>query len=97
MKKYSVVLLGAGSRGKGYTNIMLDCPEKFKVVAVAEPVKSRRDAIQREHNLPDDMCFNSWEEVLSKPKMADLVMICTMDDMHYEPTLKAIDLGYNNQ
>ncbi|MBO4950264.1 MAG: Gfo/Idh/MocA family oxidoreductase [Clostridia bacterium] len=95
MKTYSVVLLGAGNRGAAYTNIMLNCPEKFKVVAVAEPVKGWRDAMQRKHNLPDDMCFSSWEEVLSKPKMADLVLICMMDDMHYEPALKAIELGYN--
>ena len=95
MKTYSVILLGAGSRGTAYTDIMMNCPDKFKVVAVAEPVKGWREAIQKKHNIPDDMCFNSWEEVLSRPKMADLVMICTMDEMHYEPALKAIDLGYD--
>lgn len=95
MKTYSVILLGAGSRGTAYTDIMMNCPDKFKVVAVAEPVKGWREAIQKKHNIPDDMCFNSWEEVLSRPKMADLVLICTMDEMHYEPALKAIDLGYD--
>ena len=95
MKSYSVVLIGAGSRGTSYTDIMKNCPEKFKVVAVAEPVKGRRDAIQRKHNLSDDMCFNSWEEVLAKPKMADVVLICTMDEMHYKPAMKAIELGYD--
>ena len=95
MKTYSVVLIGAGSRGTGYTNIMRNCPEKFKVVAVAEPIKGRRESIQRKHNLPDEMCFNSWEDVLAKPKLADVALICTMDDMHYEPAMKAIELGYD--
>lgn len=95
MKTYSVILVGAGSRGNAYTNCIKKCPNKFKVVAVAEPIKGRRDAIQREHNLPDDMCFNSWEEVLSKPKMADVVLICTLDDMHYKPAMRAIELGYD--
>ena len=95
MKTYTVVLIGAGSRGNSYARIMNACPEKFKIIAVAEPVKGRRDAIKEKHNIPDDMCFNSYEEVLSKPKMADVALICTMDDMHYEPALKAIDLGYD--
>lgn len=59
MKTYSVILLGAGSRGTGYTNIIKDYPEKFKVVGVAEPVKAWRDAIKNKHNIPDEMCFES--------------------------------------
>lgn len=95
MKTYSVALIGAGSRGKAYTNIMKTCPDRFNVVAVAEPVKGRREYIQRKHNLPDDMCFDSWEEILTKPKIADIALICTMDNMHYEPVMKAIELGYD--
>ena len=95
MKIYSVVLIGAGNRGTGYANIMLNYPEKFKVVAVAEPVKGLRDDIKKKHNLSDEMCFDSWQEVLSKPKMADVVLICTQDNMHYEPAMRAIELGYD--
>ena len=38
MKILKVVLIGAGNRGETYTNIMHEFPEKFQVVAVAEPV-----------------------------------------------------------
>ena len=68
MKTYSVILIGAGIRGKGYTDIMADLPEKFKVVGVAEPVPGRREYIKKKHGLSDDMCFNSWTEILAKPK-----------------------------
>ncbi len=95
MKTFSVILIGAGMRGTGYTRIMKKSPDKFKVVAVAEPVEARRRNIQEEHGLSDEQCFASWEELLSKPKMADIAMICTMDDEHYDVTLKAIDLGYD--
>ena len=95
MKTYSVILIGAGIRGKGYTDIMADLPEKFKVVGVAEPVPGRREYIKKKHGLSDDMCFNSWTEILAKPKMADIALICTQDNMHYEPALMAIDLGYD--
>ena len=95
MKTYSVILIGAGHRGMAYTNIMKTLPEKFKVVAVADTVEGRRKFVQQQHNLPDEMCFSSWEEILSKPKMADIALICTMDNLHYAPAMKAIELGYN--
>ena len=41
MKKLKVILLGAGSRGVAYNNVMLDFPEKFEVVALAEPNKDK--------------------------------------------------------
>ncbi len=95
MKTYSVILIGAGDRGNAYTNIMKGCPEKFKVVAVADPIYGRRETSRLIHGLENEMCFNSWEEILSKPKMADIAIISTVDNMHYEPALKAIELGYD--
>lgn len=95
MKQYSAILIGAGLRGAIYTKIMLECKDKFNVIGVAEPIEDRRNKVKIRHNISDDMCFNSWEEILSKPKMADLAIITTMDDMHYEPAMKAIELGYN--
>ncbi len=95
MKTYSVIVIGAGSRGRGYTDIMKDFPDKFKVVGVAESVDSRRESIKKLHGISDDMCFKSWEEVFEKPKMADIVIIATLDDMHYEPCMKAIESGYD--
>ena len=95
MKQYSAILIGAGLRGKRYTNEMLKLKDKFKLIGVAEPVESRRNYIKEKHGISDNMCFNSWNEILSKPKMADIAIICTMDDMHYEPVMKAIELGYD--
>ena len=95
MKKYSVILLGAGNRGSNYSRIISRCPEKFNIVAVAEPVKARREEIKKMHGISDDMCFETWEDVLKLPKFADLVLICVQDDMHYKPAMTAIDKGYN--
>lgn len=95
MKQYSVILIGAGLRGTIYSNEMFKLKDKFKVIGVAEPIENRRKFIKKKHSISDDMCFNSWQEILSKPKIADIAMICTMDDMHYEPAMKAIELGYN--
>ena len=95
MKTFSVILIGAGMRGDIYTSIMNDSPEKFKVVAVAEHDIGRRDKIKDRHNIPDEMCFESWEDALAGEKLADVAVIATMDDMHYEVALRAIELGYD--
>lgn len=95
MKTYSVLVLGAGCRGGMYADLMAAHPDKFRVVGVADPVEGRREALRRRLNLAAERCFSSWEEALSRPKMADVAVIATGDDMHYIPALKAIELGYD--
>lgn len=95
MKKLKVILIGAGGRGTAYTNIMADCPDKFEVVAVAEPIDVRREYIRQKHNVPENMCFTSWEPLLEMDKMADVAVISTMDRMHHAPALAAIEKGYD--
>ena len=94
--KRKVILVGAGSRGKCYTDIMKDnFSDYYEVVAVAEPIKERREYVQSKHAIPSSMCFHSWEELLAMPKFADIVVICTMDRDHESPALAAIEAGYN--
>lgn len=88
-----VILIGAGGRGTTYTSFMQD--DRFQVVAVAEPVKERREFIRDRHNIPENMCFSSWEPLLEMPKFADLVIISTMDRDHFAPTMAAIHQKYN--
>jgi len=95
MKQLKVILIGAGDRGTTYTDHMMDMPEKFKVVAIADPVKSRRDDIQKKHNIPDEMCFPDWPELLDMPKIADVAVIATMDRQHFAPAAKAISKKYH--
>ena len=95
MKPIRVIIIGVGNRGQRYAKHMSEMPEKYQVVGVAEPTKSHREAIQNMFNIPAEACFASWEEILEQPKMADLAVIATVDNMHYIPALKAIDKGYN--
>ena len=95
MKKYTVAIIGAGSRGLRYAEHMLSLPEKFQVVAVAEPQEHRREYMRKLWAIPEENCVSSWKELLSRPKLADVAVIATMDDMHYEPAMEAISQGYD--
>ncbi len=95
MKKLKVILIGAGGRGTGYTNIMAKYPDKFEVVAVADPLDIRRNYIKEKHNLQEKDCYTDWTPLLEKGKIADVAVIGTMDRDHLAPSLKAISLGYD--
>ena len=95
MKKLKVILIGAGSRGMGYTDIMHKHPEKFEVIAVAEPIESRRNHVRDLHNIPECMCFDDYVPLLRLGKIADIAVVATMDRDHFAPAMDAIALGYD--
>jgi len=95
MKKIRAILIGAGGRGFAYVYYMSFLRDKYQVVAVADPSEPQRRSVQEMWGFSEENCFHDWQEILSKPKMADVAIIATLDDMHREPALAAIDLGYD--
>ena len=95
MKPITAVVLGAGSRGCSYSGYAKEYPEALQIVAVAEPRADRRDLLAQELNIPESNRFASWQELLARPRMADCVFVCTMDDDHTAPAVKAMELGYH--
>ncbi len=95
MKKIKVVVIGAGCRGIVYTDEMSKLPEQFEVVAVAEPVASKRNYVKQKYDLSDDVCFTDWKPLFELGKIADVALIATMDRDHFGPAMKAIELGYD--
>lgn len=95
MKKLTAIIIGAGGRGAAYAQIMKKFPEKFDVVGVADPIRARQEHIKNLFDLPEEACFPGFDEILNQPKMADLAVIATMDDIHTEPALRALELGYD--
>ncbi|MBR2884924.1 MAG: Gfo/Idh/MocA family oxidoreductase [Clostridia bacterium] len=89
------IVIGAGGRGLGYAKRALTHPDKLQIVGVAEPLEERRESVRTLYNVPQENCFTTWEDVFNREKFADAVMICTQDQMHYEPTMKAIEKGYH--
>jgi predicted dehydrogenase len=95
-KPIEVCLLGAGSRGYlVFGRYAAQNPEKMKVIAVAEPNKEKRERFAKEHNIPENMCFESWQHLLSIPKLCDYLINATIDSEHFESTQAALEKGYN--
>lgn len=96
MKQVTAILLGAGQRGAdAYASYALDHPNELKFVAVAEPRQDRREEFAAAHQIPPENCVSNDLELLNRPKMADCVLICTQDQMHYEAIKLAAARGYH--
>lgn len=96
MKQITVALLGAGDRGMdAYGPYALRNPGDMKFVAVAEPNKERKEEFKRQHRLTDEQCYDTWEDLLKQPRLADALFICTSDKMHFEPAIQALEKGYH--
>lgn len=96
MKPLTAVIIGAGDRGaRAYAPYALEYPHEINIVAVAEPNRLRRDRVQKEHELDSEQCYDTWEDMFREGKIADIAIICTLDRDHYDPTMKALKLGYH--
>ena len=95
MRPVTAVVLGAGSRGSVYAGYAIAHPEELQIIAVAEPKPDRRNILADALNLPEPSRYSSWEELLEQPRMADCAFVCTLDDDHTAPAIKAMELGYD--
>jgi predicted dehydrogenase len=91
-----LALLGAGSRGTfAYGNYATMNPHRVRFVAVAEPDAGRRKRFAKEHRIAPSRCFESWEELLARPPLAEGLINATMDQVHVPSTLAALKAGYH--
>ena len=95
MKPITAVVLGAGSRGSIYASYAKAHPEELRIIAIAEPRRDRLDALAEEVGVSPEHRYTSWEALLAQPKLADCAFICTLDDDHISPALKAMEQGYH--
>lgn len=93
--KLTFLLLGAGSRGTMFAKILAEEFGAGTLVAVAEPNPISRAKIAEMHGIPAELQFETWEQALVLPKMADVVVNTTMDRHHIGSAVAAFELGYH--
>ncbi|GIP18311.1 oxidoreductase [Paenibacillus montaniterrae] len=87
-----LVLIGAGQRGMIYAGYS---DPRVEIVAVVEPHEQRRKVAAEQFNIPPERQFESVKQWAGLEKMADAVIIASMDLDHYEASMLALDLGYD--
>ena len=94
-RQISIVVIGAGSRGNVYARYAEAWPDAVKVVGVSDILEHRCRKMADKHGVDAEHRFGDWSEVFKVPKFADAVVISTPDDVHYEPCMKALSMGYD--
>ena len=94
-RQITVAVIGAGNRGRVYTRYALQYPDVMKVVGVADLNPERRADMAQKHGIPAERCYADFKDLLAAPKFADAVIIATPDHLHFEPCMKALEIGYD--
>ena len=85
-------VIGLGGRGSTYAHFI-----KYygsEIVAVCDTDEKKRE-LAKKYGVSDDMFFTSEDEFFAKGKLADALVIATMDSLHYRQAIKALELGYH--
>ncbi len=96
MNKIKIAIIGAGERLQGaYIPYLESRKEDVEIVGIAEPILKRRKILVEKFNISPKYEFDTWEKLLEIEKFCDAVIIGTDDSLHYAPTKKALEKGYN--
>ena len=88
-------IAGFGDRGSTYASMQKLFPEKMKVVAVADLDPRKVEKARQLYDIPQENCFSSAEEMLEQEKLADVMVVSTMDRQHVGHAIPALRKGYN--
>lgn len=96
MKKVTMAIVGLGNRGNDiYAHYQLVAPNEVEIVAVADPIEGRRKQAQELYGLTANQCYQTAEELLDQPKLADVLVVATQDKQHVAQAVKGVEKGYH--
>ncbi len=88
-------ICGFGDRGSTYASMQKLFPDKMKVVAVADLNPAKVQKAKELYDIPEENCFSSGEEMLEQEKLADVMVVSTMDRQHVGHAIPALKKGYH--
>lgn len=88
-------ICGFGDRGSTYASMQELFPDKMKVVAVADLNPKKVQRAKELYDIPEENCFSSGEEMLAQDRLADVMVVSTMDRQHVGHAIPALKKGYH--
>ncbi len=92
MKKVSFAILGLGGRGSCYAHFIRHYNRE--VVAVCDPNEKKRD-VALSYGVSPERFYTDEEMFFAQGKLADILVIATLDDLHCRQAMRALELGYD--
>ena len=89
---------------QAYSKYALSCPDRCKIVAIAEPRPDTQQHFATLHNVDKTLVFNTWQELhaasaetintVGKP-LADAILVAVQDHLHVEVVDAFASQGYH--
>ncbi|WP_295935931.1 Gfo/Idh/MocA family oxidoreductase [uncultured Alistipes sp.] len=90
-----IVVIGAGNRANKYLEYARRHPDRLSLVGVVEINDLRRRAMAQTFGIPEKRCYSDYDVFFADKVEADMVLISTPENIHFDPAVKAIDAGYH--
>lgn len=88
-----IAILGLGARGKLFATIAKR--EGIKIAAACDIDDEQRKRAKECFDVAEDKVFDDAEKFFNAGRLADALVISTLDETHYRYAMRAIELGYN--
>lgn len=90
-----IAILGCGSRGATTYGDYLNTLNDVKISAICDIDKEKLEYYMEKYNVEEKYCFLDSKDFFSAGKLADILIIATLDQDHYEHSMQALDLNYH--
>ena len=91
----TLACIGCGARAQNYSTLAMRWPDRFHIVAGADPVSERVEKLRAISGRPDFRGFPNAETFLAADRMADVAIVATQDNDHYACCQAALRQGYH--
>lgn len=88
-------LIGYGQRGSFYVDCLYNNHPNTKFVACCDSRTDKLELVHNRYGLTESQCFVSDKEFFAQGKIADFLIIASMDQAHYAQAVTALKLGYD--
>lgn len=89
----TIAVIGYGDRGFGYAHYFRE--NGATVNAVCDTNEKKLKQAAEKFGLSGDRIFMDEDDFFAAGRLADLLIISTLDQLHYRQVLKAIEVGYD--
>lgn len=94
MAVLKIAIIGYGGRGRLYSAILKNNPS-VEIVAICDCNKDKLLLAKKELGVSEEALFASEEEFFAHKKLANILFVCTQDNLHFCHAIKGLESGYD--
>lgn len=89
-----IAIIGYGGRGRLYSDILKNNQEA-EIIAICDCDKDKLTLAKKELGMQDNALYASENDFFAQDKMADILFVCTQDELHFGHAIKGLEKGYD--